>query len=133
LEVLLRPRIGFRVDLAGFLPGQSHPSEHPADAVGMHGFAEPGGDPNGQCVARPGAYAIDLRIRATVDGIGQDGLLRFRQPFRPMAFRPIEQPCKSLSVVAQDGVAQRLTLHPGEPRRLGPAQPIQSVRDRIGS
>ena len=44
---------------------------------------------------------------------------------------PVVKPAQPLGVVAHHRVAQRLPLHAGKPRRLGPAQPVERVRDRV--
>jgi hypothetical protein len=89
-----------------------------AQARNMIAVAEPHLDQVGDVGARPTRDAVPLGVRAAQDQRPQRCLLPFGQTRGARAW-PVAQAGDTLRVIAHDRVAQRLTLHPRQPGRLG--------------
>ena len=83
-----------------------------AHAVGLLGMGADVDHP-------PGAHPVALGVRPAQHPGLEGGLLPRSQGLRAARAGPIVQAGRSLGVVADYRVAQRLPLHPGQPRRLG--------------
>jgi hypothetical protein len=77
----------------------------------------------------PSAHPLALRVGAAQHPGLERRLLPRRQTFRSARAGPVVQPVHPFRVVAQHRVPQRLPLHPGRPRRLGPRQAPKRVGD----
>ena len=130
-EGLLRLDVTPGVEGARLLPREVQPAQHPRHARGMVGLAMARLEPAAEIGPGPGAAAVGVRVRPAQDHCGELGLLGRAEPPRRSTLRPVPQAGQALGIVAHDRIAQRLTLHAGEPRRLGPAQPIERMGDRI--
>ena len=113
------------------LAREAEPPEHLGHACGVVGSAEPPFEPAAEIGPRPGAAPVLGRIGAAQDHRCKLRLLLRREPPRRPPLRPVAEPGEPLGVAAQHRVAQRLAPHAGEPRRLGSAQPVERVRDRV--
>lgn len=88
-------------------------------------------DQTAQIGQRPARYAVALQVGAVEHERLQLHLLRRRQLALRAALRPVVKPRQPLRVVANDRIAQRLALHPGQAGRLRPPQPFKRSRDRV--
>ena len=77
----------------------------------------------------PGTDPIAVGIRTAQHPGFERCLLAVAQPFRPARARPVVQIVRPFGIVADHRVAQRLPLHPGQPRRFRPRHALQRVRD----
>jgi hypothetical protein len=89
------------------------------------GDAEALGDEVLQVDSAPAHDPMHRPIRAGLDQTSQLRLLVRGQAGR-VALRPgVLQPIRAVCVEAVNPVAQRLAIHPADPRRLRPAHPVQ--------
>jgi hypothetical protein len=84
-------------------------------------------DQSGDVLARPSTNAVTLERWATQDKCPQARLLPIGQA-RVSMLGPIRQPGQAFGIVAHDSVAQCLTLHPGQPGRLGARHAVLQLK-----
>jgi len=88
--------------------------------------AEALGDQALQVDPAPAHHAMHGAVGTGLDQIGEFGLLLGREP-RNGAVRPVVlQPIRPMLVEAMHPVAQRLTVHAADPRRLCPVHAVQN-------
>ena len=78
----------------------------------------------------PGAHPVALRVRPAQHPGLQRRLLPRRQRLRTTGAAPVVETGKTLGVVADHGVPQRLPLHPGQASGFGPREAVERVGDR---
>jgi hypothetical protein len=89
------------------------------------------GHPAAQIAARPGATTVAVGLGTAQDHRCQCRFLPLSQPSLRPTLGAIAQPGQILGVVAHHRIAQCLALHPGQPRRFGPARPVKRVGDGV--
>jgi len=83
-----------------------------------------------QIDASPARDAVNSTVRTLFDDRGQVGLLLGRQT-RWRTRRPlVDKTFGTCRIEPVHPVAERLTIHPADPRRIGSAHPVQNRRDR---
>jgi hypothetical protein len=120
------------MDRPGFLPRKPKLPQDLAQAGDMIAMAEPLLDKLRDIRSCPGRDAVTFGARAAQDEPPQARLLPIGQA-RASAFRPVRQAGQTLGVVADHGVAQRLTLHAGQPGRFGARHAFQRMGDGEGA
>ena len=83
-----------------------------------------------QVSAPPAHNAIDRKFRACLDKLFQFRLLLFGQARHPARCLVIQQPVRPHLIEPVYPVAQRLPIHPANPRRLCPVHPVAHRRQR---
>ena len=78
----------------------------------------------------PGADPVPLGIGTAQDMRLEGRLLALAQPLGPAAARPVVQALGTFGVEAQDGIAQGLPFHSGQPRRFSPRHAVERVGQR---
>jgi hypothetical protein len=109
-------------------PGQIKLAQPFADGPIGHLDSETASDLLAQIDATPADNAMFLRIRPLQDRCLQFGHLGGRQQGGLAGTVARSQSRDPLRVVTMHPVAQRLTLHPGSFRSLGPGVPVQNER-----
>jgi hypothetical protein len=109
-------------------PGQIKLAQPFADGPIGHLDSETASDLLAQIDATPADNAMFLRIRPLQDRCLQFGHLSGRQQGGLAGTVARSQSRDPLCVVTMHPVAQRLTLHPGSFRSLGPGVPVQNER-----
>jgi hypothetical protein len=78
----------------------------------------------------PSADPVPLGVGPAQHPGLERGLLPGRQRLRPARAGPVVQPGRSLGVVADHRVAERLALHPRKPGGLGTREAVERMSNR---
>ena len=119
-EGRLRGRIALRVRGPGLLARQVQPREQAREPPLAVVNAIRPLDMLAQIDQAPSTHPIALGLRSTQDVSLERRLLTGVELLRATGAGPVMQTVRSLGIEALDRIVQGLTLHAGQPRRLGP-------------
>ena len=115
---------------AGLPPRALEAAHHPRQAGRVQALVEARLEPAAQGGQGPCAAAIALRLGPTQDHRPRQRRRGLGQRRRSARLGTVAQARQPLGVVAPHRVAQRLALHPRQPRRLRARPPLQRARKR---
>ena len=128
-EGLLGRWIGLRVLRANGEAAEVQPPKQLAHAALVQGDAKLGRDAVTQIGTAEPHHAVAGEIGALLDPGCKLALFNPAQARWPAASRPVRKPIQTGLIIAVNPVAQRLTVHPTEPRRLLAAEAIEHHRN----